>query len=319
MASFIMSQFPISPSVVRYVKLGSQGKWESECRAKGILRFGFDTADPQTMDWCRTGNWNKVAEDWQEFRGSKGSGTRDANAIQCYWSDPGNVLWITFIGEDLCWGFLEPGEPVRYDLADPEQSTFRKVAGGWCSVDAQGIRLGKYNLPGYITKVAAFRSTVCSVEGSDRLVARINGTNPPDIERVALAQSVLREALVPLIRSLNANAFEVLIDMMFARGGWRRIGYVGKTQRDKDLDLEMPLTRERAVVQVKTGTSQDDLDDYVQRKQGIMAYDRLFFIYHTSKVPLIAPAQEDITVLDAFGVAERVVEMGLVDWVLNQV
>jgi len=72
-------------------------------------------------------------------------------------------------------------------------------------------------------------------------------------------------------------------------------------------------------VQVKTGTSQDDLDDYVQRKQGIMAYDRLFFIYHTSKVPLIAPAQEDITVLDAFGVAERVVEMGLVDWVLNQV
>lgn len=105
--------------------------------------------------------------------------------------------------------------------------------------------------------------------------------------------------------------------MMFARGGWRRIGYVGKTQRDKDLDLEMPLIGERAVVQVKTGTSQVDLDDYVQRKQGMLAYDRLFFIYHTSKAPLIGPAQGDITVLDAFGVADRVGGMGLVDWVFD--
>lgn len=319
-----MPQFPIAPAMVRYVKLGTQGKWENLCREKGILRFGFDTADPETMAWCRAGQWDKVTEDWQNFRGSKGSGTRDANAIQCYWTDPGNILWITFIGEDLCWGFLEPGEPAPYDSEDPEQSTFRKVAGGWSSVDALDVRLGKYNLPGYITKVAAFRSTVCSVEGSKRLVARINGVNPPDIARVALAQATLREALVPLIQSLNANAFEVLVDMMFARAGWRRIGYVGKTQRDKDLDLEMPLTRERAVVQVKTGSSQADLDDYVQRKQGMLAYDRLFFIYHTSKVPLQAPPQEDanqedVTVMDAAGVAERVVEFGLVDWLLNQV
>lgn len=311
--------FPISPREVRYVKLGREGKWEAECRTRGFLRFGFNTAHTQSVAWCRAGRWAELTEDWQRIRGDKGSGTRDANAIQTYWTDPGDTLWITFVGEDLCWGFLEPGEPTPYGSEDGEQSTYRKVVGGWRSTDVNGVRLGKYNLPGYITKVAAFRSTICGVEGSERLIARINGKNPPDIQRVVSAQVALREALVPLIKSLNANAFEVLIDMMFSRAGWRRIGYVGGTQRDKDLDLEMPLTRERAVVQIKTSTTEKELYDYVERKMGMLAYTRLFFVYHTATTPLRGPAQADVTVLDADAVAERVVEVGLVDWVMNQV
>lgn len=36
-------QRSISPKAVRYIKLGEGGKWEKECIAKHILRFGFDT------------------------------------------------------------------------------------------------------------------------------------------------------------------------------------------------------------------------------------------------------------------------------------
>lgn len=60
---------------------------------------------------CRNGQWDELAQDWRETK-SKGSATSIANATRTYWEDPGSTLWITFIGEDLCWGFLEPGEPI---------------------------------------------------------------------------------------------------------------------------------------------------------------------------------------------------------------
>jgi hypothetical protein len=272
------------------------------------------------------GQWDQLAQDWRGTK-SRGTATAITNATRTYWEDPGTTLWITFIGEDLCWGFLEPGEPVPdpYDPNDPDdKSSYRTVLGGWKSCDAKGVSLGKYNLPGYITKVTAYRATVCRVEGSDRLIDRINCAHPADVQVVVEAQAKLIQGLVPLIQRLNPPTFETLVEMMFSRAGWRRIGYIGKAQADKDVDLEMPLTHERAVVQVKTRTDQSDLDDYIYRKKKMLEYNRLFFVYHTSKSPLVVPSGSDreageVTVMNAAEVAERVVESGLVDWVLTQV
>jgi len=77
-------------------------------------------------------------------------------------------------------------------------------------------------------------------------------------------------------------------------------------------------------VQVKARTKQSDLDDYIDRKKAMLGYDRLFFVYHTSESPLIAPngsegEVDEVTVMGATDVAQRVVESGLVDWVLTQV
>ncbi|GAB3091357.1 restriction endonuclease [Lysobacter terrae] len=321
-----MSPFPIARTDVRFIKLGRGGKWEADCLNRGILRFGWCTSEASVIDRCRSGQWDELAQDWSRSK-SRSSATSIANATRTYWEDPGNTLWITFIGEDLCWGFLEPGEPVPqpFDSNDSaDDSSYRTVVGGWNSFDAKGVRLGKYNLPGYITKVTGYRATVCRVEGSDRLIDRINGANPSDVALVVDAQAKLIEGLVPLIQRLNPATFEVLVEMMFSRAGWRRIGYIGKAQADKDVDLEMPLTRERAVVQVKAETRQADLDDYIERKKRMPGYDRLFFVYHTSKSPLTVPDQDetetdDVTVMGAPDVAQRVVEAGLVDWVLTQV
>ena len=322
-----MSTFPIKPREVRFIKLGRSGKWEADCRAKGILRFGWCTSEPDVIACCQAGQWDELAAYWHEGGKSKGTATAIVNATRTYWDDPGDILWITFIGEDLCWGFLEPGEPVPQPIDpndDMDASSYRLVRGGWSSFDANGVGLGKYNLPGYVTKVTGYRATVCSVEGSARLVDRINGVNPPDVSLVVEAQASLMAGLVPVIQRLNWQTFEVLVEMMFSRAGWRRIGYIGRAQADKDLDLKMPLTRERAVVQIKAGTTQSDLEDYIERKRGMRAYDRLFFVYHTSKARIGVPPRaegetEDVIVLDAKAVAERVVESGLVDWVLSQV
>lgn len=321
-----MSPFPIAPADVRFIKLGQGGKWETNCRDRGILRFGWCTSEPDVIARCRAGQWDELAQDWRATK-SKGTATSITNATRTYWEDPGTILWITFIGEDLCWGFLEPGEPVSepFDANDPsDTSSYRTIVGGWNSFDANHTRLGKYNLPGYITKVTAYRATVCRVEGSNRLVDRINGANPSDVAMVVEAHAKLIESLVPLIQRLNPPTFETLVEMMFSRAGWRRIGYIGKAQADKDVDLEMPLTRERAVVQVKAKTKQSDLNDYIDRKKGMLGYHRLFFVYHTSESLLVAPdgnegESDDVTIMAALDVAQRVVESGLVDWVLTQV
>jgi hypothetical protein len=288
-------------------------------RSTGVLRFGFETGEAETIAMCREGRWNDLAAAWQEVRKSKARGTTDANDIRTYWTDPGDILWVTFIGEDLCWGFLEPGEPVPHTTADDEESSFRRIKDGWRSTDKDGDRLGKSNLPGFITKVAAYRGTSCGVERHERLVARINGIRTPDVERVVNAKAELQAGVATLIKHLGPQDFEILVDMMFARAGWRRMGHVGSTTRDKDLDLEMPLTAEKAFVQVKTGATPADLQHYVARFRDMQAYRRLFFVYHSSDVKMPATDDSRVSVLDASAVAGHVIEAGLVDWLVYRV
>lgn len=315
-----MTEFPISPRIVRYVKLGPGGNWEKQCREAGILRIGFDTGDAETMEVCQQGRWQDLTLSWQQWRKNKGRGTTDANEIRTYWTDPGDCLWVTFIGDDLCWGFLEPGDPEPFNASDPDDSSsFRRIKGGWRSVDKDGNRLGKSNLPGFITKVAAFRGTSCSIQQSERLVARINGVKTPDVERVANAKLELRNGLELLVKNLGPHDFEILIEMIFSRAGWRRVGHVGRTTRDKDLDLEMPLTAERAFVQVKTGATPSDLENYTARLDEMQAYDRMFFVYHTSRHVMPTIDDDRVIVMNAEVVAENVIEAGLVDWVVDRV
>lgn len=136
---------------------------------------------------------------------------------------------------------------------------------------------------------------------------------------MTVARHELRDATIPLIQRLNPIDFEVLVDMMFARAGWRRVGHIGKTQRDKDLDLEMPLTGEKAIVQVKTQTTGTEIVDYIERKRGWLDYDRLFYVFHTLKGRFEGSEEDGVTLMDSTGVADRVLELGLVDWVINRV
>ena len=47
----------ISPTHVRYIKLGEAGSWEHECLQKGIIRIGFYSAQPDRFDLCQRGLW----------------------------------------------------------------------------------------------------------------------------------------------------------------------------------------------------------------------------------------------------------------------
>jgi hypothetical protein len=75
----------------------------------------------------------------------------------------------------------------------------------------------------------------------------------------------MREIGLRMIRQLDWRDFETLVDLIFARGGWQRSSVLGKDQADVDLILTQPTIGETAWVQIKSGTSQAELDDYLGR------------------------------------------------------
>jgi hypothetical protein len=79
------------------------------------------------MLWAREGRWGEINEDWRQHKCASTS-TRFTNETRYYFEAGADDLWITFVGERLYWGFLEPRLPMPIQS---EHSSIRYVRGGW--------------------------------------------------------------------------------------------------------------------------------------------------------------------------------------------
>src|SRR3546814_16957822 len=115
-----------------------------------------------------------------------------------------------------------------------------------------------------------------------------------------------------MVRDLDWRDFEVRVDLILTRAGWRRISALGEGEVDIDLMLDHPTTGETAWVQVKTGTSQAELEDYLQRFIADGSCTRFFYICHSSKSTLSLPdTQPQHHLWQVHEVACRATEAGL--------
>lgn len=205
-------QFPIRPTSVRFIKLGRQGGWETECiDEKQILRFGFESGHMGQLDDMRNHRWEKIREDWLKggkrdadgewVPNSKRKATTATNALRAYYEDDGTTLWVTFHRSNLYWCFLEPGEPVQ--VGDERQSSFRKVRGSWSCKDANNVTLSRTTLPGTVNVVSMFQGTTCLVGAADQLLRRINGERSVQGAKVEVARDQLIVEVQGLIRELQ--------------------------------------------------------------------------------------------------------------------
>lgn len=304
---------PVEARQVRYIKLGRAGKWEAECDERGILRFGFGSATDKRFPLCQQGKWDELHESFRAEGKDEATATRFTNETRQFFEDDGSILWITFIGERFNWGFLEPGSAERHQDGN---GVFRRIRGGWKDSDIYGGRLGKDNLAGTLTKLAAFRGTSCNVDVQDYVLRRINGHTVPEVERAINALAEMTEATLGMIRLLGPMDFEILVDLVFSSSGWRRQGVVGKTQKTLDLDLLLPSTGERAFVQVKSRTTSAVLKEYIDRIDSRDAYDRMFFVYHTGEASTDDPR---VVVIGPEKLAEMAIEAGLTGWLIRKV
>jgi hypothetical protein len=302
-----------SGTPVRYIKLGQQGSWEKECLQKGIIRYGFDSANPERFPLCIGRQWDGLLKSFVKEGRDKGKATDLTKQTRLFFDDDGSTLWITFINQKLYWGHLDKSAPTPHEDGD---GVWRTVEGGWRSDDRNGEPLTMDSLAGSLTKIAGFRGTSCNVDMADYLIRRINGKKSPEVEHAVVALNNMKSSVLEMIKLLDPGDFETLVDLVFSTSGWRRQGPVGKTQKTLDLDLTLPSTGERAFVQVKSKTTSAELAGYVTKFNELDLYGRMFYVYHSGEANTDA---DRVIVVGPDKLAELVLDAGLTNWLIRKV
>jgi hypothetical protein len=304
---------PVEPSSVRYIKLGTGGSWEKECLQRNIIRIGFGSACPDLLGWCQSGSWDSVKRHFVAEGKDKTTATRFTGELRLFFEDNGTTLWITFMKNRLYWGQVDNAPPTPHEDGN---GVWRTIRQGWCGNDLLGKKLSKDRLSGALTKLAAYRGTSCAVGAHRYVVSRINGHTIPEIERAIAAKKEMQASVIPLMRLLEPQDFELLVDLVFTSSGWRRLGVLGKTEAMLDMDLVLPSTGERAFVQVKSSTTSAELAEYVA-KLGERAdlYQKMFYVYHSGEATTSHPR---VTLVNADRLAELVVNAGLTEWLIEK-
>jgi len=268
----------INPLKALYIKLGRGGSWEKECLENGILRFGYNETP---FDAAVAGKWKAVEKQWRGLRKDAGTATRDVTQIRHFFESGQDTIWITFCGGLLHWCFAKPGVKRHRD----GKGTYRKTVGGWRSTDIHGIKLSSERLSGNLLKVQSFRGTICEIKNEfEYLKRKLNGEMLPEVAEAAKTEERMIEKIIPLMRLLTWRDFELLVDLVFTNSGWRRLGQVGKTQEDVDIELVLPTTGERAFVQIKSTARKEELIKYVAVLKETSNYQRMFFVWHSGEI-----------------------------------
>jgi hypothetical protein len=311
-------QNPITVTAARYIKLGKGGEFENLCFKDGTIRLGFDEA-PHIA--AQKGDSKTVAQAFLERGLIQKTATDFTRQVMCFYDLSPDLLWITFSQGHLFWCKAEPH--VEYLGTKKEGrligSRLRKTKDGWHKTDINGHDLCISDLSGNLTKVSAYRSTICDIKGNalDYLFRKINGQTLPVVERAKKSCKEMQYALEGLIRELTPQDFELFVELIFSQSGWQRISRIGGTQKTIDLEFIQPLTNERAIVQVKSQTSQDELDAYL----GILPdhnAERSFYVYHSPEKTLDV-RDSSISLMGISALAQSALRSGLTEWLIKKI
>lgn len=304
----------IQASKVLFIKLGQGGKFEEECIKKNTLRLGYREVEHQ---YCINKEWDKVHNYFTIERGAKHFvATSHSNQVRQFYEAQEDTLWITFHAYKLWWCFSKP----EITLLDDKTKT-RPVIGSWSDRDINGKVLFYGNISGKLLKTQGFQGTICSVRENKYTLAKINDEQMQEVIDVEKALSNLKDKLCILIQNLQWKEFETLVDLIFRQAGWHRVGDTGGTQPILDLDLFAPVTGERAGVQIKAQSTQQQFLEYLQKFSLMNDYDRFFYVAHTFDRKLDSITQwtdNRVTLYLVDKVAELTISAGLTEWVIKK-
>ena len=183
-----------------------------------------------------------------------------------------------------------------------------------------GSPLTADRLSGRLLQLQMYRGTICQAQPRDYLLDKINDRISSAVAAALAAETALRAAIADMMRLLTWQDFELMVDLVFSASGWRRIGMLGGVQETLDLDLILPSTGERALVQVKSRASSAELADYQARFEEAAAYGRLFFVWHSGPLREEHLADDPrVMLLGPEKLAAMVIDAGLASWLRRKV
>lgn len=302
----------------RYIKLGVGGGWEKLCLREGTLRFGYWEV-PQSF----SANSDKkvIAALYKNLERKAGAASNHARQVMDFYAAGPETLWITFADGFLWWAQARQAvefignDPAKY----PDGSRLKRTLNGWSRTTLSGKPLLISELSGKLTRSASYRQTICEIKGEafKYLLHKLQDQDLPAVKETKATKARMVKAIESLIQLLTWQDFELFVDLLFTSSGWRRVSVLGGTQKTTDMELILPLTNERAFVQVKSETSQQALDHYIE-EFGSMSADRIFYVYHSSAGKL-KTSDADISLMGPDRLAESALRAGLVDWLMEKV
>ena len=303
-----------------YIKLGEKSRWFKTALETNTLRVGFsEVPEELAIAAASANNFAPIKSLYEKSGQTPGTSTRFSNELREFYTAGADVLWITFADGRMWWCFANPGVAAALTGdRKTEGSRYRTTVDAWSDKDRKGETLWKTGLRGSLTTTEGFRGTICKVREFDYLVRRLNGVRSSAVEAVTRARTGLVETVIPLIRGLHWRDSELLVELIVTQGGWRRVSQTGGTQHATDIELELPFTGERAIVQVKSKLDQRGADDVIAALVDQASGARVIVAYHTSTDRLSAD-QDIVTLLGPEDIAEHVVESGLTTWVMSKV
>lgn len=305
---------PLAPTRIRYIKLGAGGRWENVALNGGTLEWG-DKADPH--EEALRSDWEAVRAAYMDQGRLPGTATGYVNEAKAIYDRDPDALWITFARGRMWWAFGEPDVHWTGGEGTARGTRHRVARGGWSDRDLAGQPLDLHRLSTRLTKLSAYRRTICGLtKDQEQLCLRyINAEADPGHNAVLAAQAELEARLLVMIQRLSWDDFEELVDQIFARSGWNRISALGGHQKDIDLIVEQPLTGERMAVQVKSEVSQRVVEDCAARLTAHAGGGRAMLVFHSATGALRAPAGA-LELIAGDAVARHAVRAGLTAWIL---
>jgi hypothetical protein len=309
----------LTPTKIRYIKLGAGGAWEAALD-RGRLEWGTG-ADAHVA--AQGGDWDAVAAVYAERGLARSTVTSYTNEARAFFDGDPTVLWITFARGRMWWTFA--GAEVHSAGRDEAEkgAYHREALGGWRDRDRTGAVLDFDRLSTRLTQLAGYRRTMCTLSPEQgQLCLRYIHAGADEVQNaVKQARAVLRQHLTTLVQRLAWRDFEQLIDLALSRLGWLRVSGLGGTTKDLDLLVEQPFTGERMSVQVKSRVTQQVVDDYARRLGERPTSGRNMLICHSPdgvlRPPLHASAP-DLKLLVGAKVTDLALNAGLVDWIVER-
>lgn len=305
----------IKADTILFIKLGNNGCYEKECiEIKNTIRLDYREIDHSL---CINKKWNLVEKKIEQIiKTDKSHTTSHKNQIRRFYEEPNTTMWITFYDGKLWYCFADTN--IVHNTIDNTKE--RKVIGKWQDVDLNNKTLFIQSLSGRLTKVQGFRGTICEVKEKSYLLNKINCIQSPELLAIEQSIASLKISISNLIKKLNPKDFEVFVDLIFRSAGWSRIGVLGKTTKNIDIELYAPVTNERIIVQIKAQSDLQTFHDY-ENRLSLTTYDRAYFIVHTPTDALkkfIDNGNEtDIEIWDVKKLSELSVNSGLLQWLIN--
>ncbi len=304
----------------KFIKLGSGGKWDKISFEDGTVRLGYYEVP---SDYNQKRDQQKIFDIYFYLTGKRQTASNHARQVHDFYAAGPETIWVTFSGGRLWWcQAYQAVEFIGNDKAQyPHGSRLKRTVSGWHDCSISGRTLYSNDISGRLTKVAGFMGAICDIKNQsfDCFLRILQDQRHPEVEKIEITKRELLISIKTLIHQLTWSDFELLTDLIFSRSGWQRISTVGGQMKTIDLELIMPLTGERAVVQVKSDTTQQQLNDYIEQLQR-MAADKAFYVYHTSRHQLECDFNETgIRLMGPDVFAEHILRAGLIDWLIEKI